>query len=67
MRGAPLLAALFNWGLRVGGYGVGMPFYFLGVVCGVITVLLCVVGLRKGEDERGGGGGGGEVVQEEGG
>jgi MFS family permease len=67
MLGAPLLAALFNWGLRVGGYGVGMPFYFLGVVCGVITVLLCVVGLRKGEDERGGGGGGGEVVQEEGG
>lgn len=50
MLGAPLLAALFNWGLRVGGYGVGMPFYFLGAVCAGITVLLCVVGLRKGED-----------------
>lgn len=50
MLGAPLLAGLFNWGLRVGGYGVGMPFYFLGMVCAAITVLLCVVGLRKGED-----------------
>jgi hypothetical protein len=53
MLGAPLLASLFNWGLRLGGYGVGMPFYFLGVVCVVITVMLCVVGLRKGEDEDG--------------
>lgn len=50
MLGAPLLAGLFNWGLRVGGLGVGMPFYFLGAVCAGITVLLCVVGLRKGED-----------------
>ncbi|KAM0707094.1 hypothetical protein Q7P35_006425 [Cladosporium inversicolor] len=50
MLGAPLLAGLFNWGLRVGGYGVGMPFYFLGMLCAAITVLLCVVGLRKGED-----------------
>jgi MFS family permease len=53
MLGAPLLASLFNWGLRVGGYGVGMPFYFLGCVCAAITVLLCVVGLRKGEDGEG--------------
>jgi hypothetical protein len=60
MLGAPLLASLFNWGLRIGGYGVGMPFYFLGTVCAVITVLLCVVGLRKGED----GSGDGEVTPE---
>lgn len=55
MFGAPLLASLFNWGLRIGGYGVGMPFYFLGLICLAITILLCVVGLRKGEDVGGGG------------
>jgi len=55
MIGAPLLASLFNWGLRIGGYGVGMPFYFLGMICAAITVLLCVVGLRKGEDVSGNG------------
>ena len=53
MLGAPLLAGLFNWGLRLGGYGVGMPFYFLGAVCGGITVVLCVVGVRKGEEGEG--------------
>lgn len=52
MVGAPLLASLFNRGLKLGGYGVGLPFYYLGVTCFVITVVLCVVGIRKGEGEQ---------------
>lgn len=51
MLGAPFLAALFNRGLGVGGLAVGLPFYFLGVACLCIAVLLCVIGIRKGEEE----------------
>jgi MFS family permease len=49
MLGAPLLAVLFNRGLRVGA--PGLPFLFLGAVCAGVAVLLCVVGVRKGEEE----------------
>jgi hypothetical protein len=52
MLGAPLLAGLFNRGLRLGGYGVGLPWYFLGGICAVFGVVLCVVGSEKGEDGR---------------
>ena len=58
MVGAPLLAVLFNRGLRVGA--PGLPFVFLGVVCAGVAVLLCVVGVRKGEEGEGGGGERGE-------
>jgi hypothetical protein len=47
-----LLAGLFNRGLRLGGYGVGLPWYFLGGICAVFGVVLCVVGSEKGEDGR---------------
>jgi MFS family permease len=53
MLGTPLLASLFNRGLSIGGYGVGLPFYVLSLACLTITVLLCVVELRKGEDASG--------------
>jgi len=61
MLGAPLLAVLFNRGLRVGV--PGLPFLALGAVCAGVAVLLCVVGVRKDEEEdvggRDGDGGGG--------
>jgi MFS family permease len=50
MLGTPLLASLFNRGLSIGGYGIGLPFYILSLACLTITILLCVVGLHKGED-----------------
>jgi hypothetical protein len=68
MLGAPLLAVLFNRGLKVGA--PGLPFVFLGCVCAGVTVLLCVVGVRKGEEDvgkRGGGvgvGDGGSVAED---
>jgi len=49
MLGAPLLAVLFNRGLSVGA--PGLPFLFLGALCAGVAVLLCVVGVRKGEEE----------------
>ena len=52
MLGAPLLAVLFNRGLKVGA--PGLPFVFLGAVCAGVAVLLCVVGVRKGEEEEAG-------------
>lgn len=51
MVGAPLLAGLFKRGLALGGMWVGLPYYFIGAVALVFTVLIFVVGLRKGEDE----------------
>lgn len=56
MLGAPLLAALFNRGLRVGA--PGLPFLFLGMVCAGVVVLLCVIGVGKGEEGSGKGGDG---------
>ena len=50
MLGIPMLAALFNKGLAIGGYGVGLPFYVLGGMCTVVAVVLCGIGLRKGEE-----------------
>jgi len=50
MLGAPLLAFLFNRGLSVGV--PGLPFLVLGAVCAGVAGLLCVVGVRKGEEER---------------
>lgn len=50
MLGIPMLAALFNKGLAIGGYGVGLPFYVLGGMCTVVAVVLCLIGLRKGEE-----------------
>jgi MFS family permease len=54
MLGAPLLAVLFNRGLKVGA--PGLPFLVLGGVCGGVAVLLCVVGVRKDEEDVGDGG-----------
>ncbi|KAM0720139.1 hypothetical protein Q7P37_004275 [Cladosporium fusiforme] len=51
MLGGPFLASLFNRGLEVGGFAVGLPFYFLGLACVCITVLLCVMGIRKCEEQ----------------
>lgn len=50
MVGVPLLAGLFNRGLEIGGYGVGLPFYVLGGMCAVVWGVVCGIGLRKGED-----------------
>lgn len=50
MLGIPMLAALFNKGLAIGGFGVGLPFYVLGGMCTVVAVVLCGIGLRKGEE-----------------
>lgn len=47
-----MLAVLFNRGLKVGA--PGLPFVFLGAVCAGVAVLLCVVGVRKGEEEEAG-------------
>jgi hypothetical protein len=54
MLGAPLLAGLFNRGLKEGV--PGLPFLVLGAVCGGVAVLLCAVGVRKGEEDVGDGG-----------
>ena len=51
MFGAPFMAALFKRGLALGGFWVGLPFYFLGLTAGCFSLVLFVVGLRKGEDE----------------
>ena len=56
MLGAPLLAGLFNRGLKVGA--PGLPFLFLGAVCAGVAVLLCVVGV--GDDGEGVGKGRGD-------
>lgn len=50
MFGSPFLAQLLKDGLRLGGGWIGLPFYFVGLVSGVITLLLLFMGLRKGED-----------------
>lgn len=50
MLGLPLLASLFNRGLAAGGLGIGLPFYFLGLTCFLIFVLLCIMGVKKGDD-----------------
>ena len=52
MIGSPLMAGLFSRGLALGGFWIGLPFYFLGIVAGCFSVLMFAVGLRKGEDER---------------
>lgn len=51
MFGAPFMAALFKHGLALGGFWVGMPFYFLGITAGCFSLVLFLIGLRKGEDE----------------
>lgn len=51
MLGAPFLAALLSRGLTIGGLGIGLPFFFLGGASLVLFLLLCVIGMRKGESE----------------
>jgi MFS family permease len=50
MFGGALLADLFQVGMAMGGLWVGLPFYFLGLTTAVFLLLMCLVGLRKGED-----------------
>ena len=50
MIGSPLLAGMFKRGLALGGSWIGLPFYFTGLVGLMFLLLLCSVGLRKGED-----------------
>lgn len=52
MFGMPLLSGLFKHGLALGGFWVGLPFYFIGIAAASFTVLLFMVSLRKGEDKR---------------
>jgi len=49
MLGSPLLFALFNRGMSLGGMGIGLPFYFLSLASLTVLVLLCVVGMRKSD------------------
>ena len=51
MVGSPLLAGLFQRGLHMGGLWIGLPFYFLGVMSALFTILQFVIGLKKGEEE----------------
>ena len=50
MGGAPLLAELFKRGLALGGAWKGLPYYFFGLTAALFTVLMFIVGLRKGEE-----------------
>ncbi|KAK5711261.1 hypothetical protein LTR15_012551 [Elasticomyces elasticus] len=50
MFGSAIMAGLFKRGLAIGS--LGLPFYFLGLISAVFLILMCVVGLRPGEDEK---------------
>ncbi|KAK5011319.1 hypothetical protein LTR28_003988 [Elasticomyces elasticus] len=49
MAGGPLLAAIFKAGLSAGGGLVGLPFLCIGILMLLVTGLLFVVRLRKGD------------------
>lgn len=51
MFGAPFMASLFKQGLALGAFWIGLPFYFLGVAAACFSLMLFLIGLRKGEDE----------------
>lgn len=50
MAAGPIMAALFELGLDMGGAWVGLPFWLLGVVYVLTTVLLFVVNIRKRDE-----------------
>lgn len=49
MVGGPLLAEMFDVGMRIGGVGIGLPFFFIGGLFGVMTCVLGCIGHRKGD------------------
>lgn len=42
MAGAPLLAGIFQWGLSLGGFWIGIPFLFTAVLLSIATLAVSV-------------------------
>lgn len=42
MAGAPLLAGIFQWGLSLGGFWVGIPFLFIAVLLSIATLAVSI-------------------------
>lgn len=49
MGGGPILAAVWAWGLRIGGFAVGLPFFVVSVLWGGNCILVWLVRLTKQE------------------
>ncbi|KAL6849879.1 hypothetical protein ACO1O0_009424 [Amphichorda felina] len=47
MAGAPILAASFEWGMRIGGFWLGSPFYIIGILSTVFVGLLWTINSKR--------------------
>ncbi|KAL3428495.1 MFS multidrug transporter [Phlyctema vagabunda] len=43
----PILAVLYQWGMRLGGGWIGMPFFVAGILTGLTAVLLWLVNISN--------------------
>jgi uncharacterized membrane protein len=50
---APALAALYSWGMSLGGAWIGLPYFGLALLMTLVTTLLLLVKVPRtaGEDE----------------